>query len=290
MTLRRSKLFSPGSRPDLMAKAAASAADMLVFDLEDAVRDEDKAAARLHVRAALDGLNWGSASKERGVRINPIDSAHWLDDLNAVFCPALDAVHLPKVDGLRAIWVAEAVLADLERKAGRRQPVRLIPTLETPEGIEQARAIALASPRVVALQFGLGDLTARVGLQPAPHRLAYYRTQVVLAAAAAGIEALDTVFFDIRDSEGYRADALEARGCGMHGKSCIHPAQVGLANEVFSPAPAEIERARAVLAAYEQALSAGAGAVAHGGRMVDLPVAEAARRLLARAAQIGEVK
>lgn len=282
MTLRRSKLFSPGSRPDMMAKAAASAADMLVFDLEDGVRPEDKAAARAHVRTALATLDCGR--KERGVRINGLDSAHWLDDLTAVFCFQLDALHLPKVNGPREVWIVDAILADLERKAGRPQPVRLIPTLETPEGIQNAKAIATASPRVAALQFGLGDLTARLGLAPAAHRLAYFRTTVVLAAEAAGIGALDTVFFDIRDAEGYRADALEARGCGMRGKSCIHPSQVALANESFSPTAQEIARSRAVLEALE---NASAGAVAVGGQMVDRPVAEAARRVLAQAAELG---
>jgi len=282
--LRRSKLFCPGSRPDMIPKAAGGAADMVVLDLEDAVREADKASARNHVRSALTALDFGR--KERGVRINGLETVHWFDDLAGVFCRELDVVHVPKAGGPRDIWVVEAVLADLERKAGRQQPVRIIPTLETATGLEHARTIAGCSPRIAAVQFGLGDLVAGLGLVPAPHRLAYYRTQVVLAAHAAGVQALDTVFFDIKDAAGYRADAEEARGCGMRGKSCVHPAQVGLANTVFSPTPGEIERARSILAAYDAAQAQGLGAVAFQGRMIDRPVAAEARSLLALASEL----
>lgn len=282
--MRRSKLFSPGSRPEMMAKAAVSATDMVVLDLEDAVRTEDKAAARLHVREALNGLNFGH--KERGVRINGLETEYWLDDLLTVFCAGLDAVHVPKVKSPREIWVVEAVLADLERKAGRERPTLIIPTLETPEGIENARAIATASARVGAVQLGMGDLVAKLGLTPSAHRLAYFRTQIALAAHAAGVPALDSVFFDFKDADGYRADAQEARACGFRGKSCIHPNQVPIANEVFSLTAGEIAQAQEVLAVYEAALARGEGAVALRGRMIDRPVAEEARRILSLAKEI----
>lgn len=283
---RRSKLFAPGSRPDLMAKAVQSQADMILFDLEDAVAPGEKSTARGAVRQALVSLDFGS--RERGVRINAIDTEYWLDDLTAVLCEQIDAIHLPKVMDPRAVWIAEAVLRDLERKTGRSgRPVRIIPTLETPAGIEQARSIALASSRVAALQFGLGDLKTALGLDPAPHRLAYFRAQITLAAHAAGIPALDTVYFDYRNSEGYRTEAAEARAMGFRGKSCIHPAQVPIANAIFGPTAAEIAEAKAVVRAWDEGQRQGQGAVGLQGRMIDKPVVEQARQILQAAAELG---
>lgn len=281
--LRRSKLFTPGNRPELMTKAAKSAADMVVLDLEDAVPEAEKAAAREQVRTALGALDF--QSKERGVRINGIDTPHWLDDLMTTYAPELDAIHIPKVNGPREIWVVEAVLDDLERKAGSTRRVLLIPTLETPDGIANARAIATASGRIGALQFGLGDLKVELGLAPTPHRLAWFRTQVVMAAHAGRVPALDTVFFDFKDELGYRADAEEARGLGFSGKSCIHPAQVPLANEIFAPTEREVAWARRVLHAYEAGLGQGLGAVALEGIMIDRPVAEQARKIMLMASE-----
>ncbi|HEY8346984.1 MAG TPA: CoA ester lyase [Symbiobacteriaceae bacterium] len=282
---RRSKLFTPGNRPQMFPKAVATDADMIVLDLEDAVGEEGKGAARQAVRTALESLDFGA--KEVGVRINGVDTPHWLEDLQTVFCARLDAIHLPKVRSPREVWAVEAVLSALEARQGRTRPVVIIPTLESAEAIENARAIATCSPRVAALQFGLGDLKWELGLIPAPHRLAWFRTQVVLAARAAGIPALDTVFFDFRDAEGYRRDAEEARACGFRGKSCIHPSQVPIANQVFSPTPEEVAEAREILKAYQAALARGQGTVGLHGRMVDKPVADAAREVLIWAGECG---
>jgi len=287
---RRSKLFVPGNRRDMIPKAAAGPADMVVIDLEDAVGDGEKEAARQTAREALESVEFGS--KEVGVRINGIDTPHWFDDLEAVFCSRLDAVHIPKVESPRAVWVVEAVLAALERRYGRTRPVVIIPTLETPAGIENAKAVATCSPRVAALQFAVGDLKRELGLVPAPHRLAWFRTQVALAAYAARIPALDGTFFNFRDPEGFQQEAEEARACGFRGKSCIHPTQVPIANQVFSPTAEEVAAAREVVAVYEAALARGQGTVALHGRMIERPVAEEARRILALASDGGteEVK
>lgn len=282
---RRSKLFTPGNRPQMFAKAAATGADMIVLDLEDAVGEEGKGAARQAVRTALESVDFGT--KEVGVRINGVDTPHWLEDLETVFCTRLDAVHLPKVRSPREVWAVDAVLRALEARQGRNRPVVIIPTLESAEAVENARAIATCSPRVAALQFGLGDLKRELRLVPAPHRLAWFRIQVVMAARSAGIPALDSVYFDFRDAEGYRRDAEEARACGFQGKSCIHPSQVPVANEVFSPTPEEVAEARAVVAAYQAALARGQGTVGLNGRMIDKPVADAAREVLLWAGECG---
>lgn len=282
---RRSKLFTPGNRMAMIPKAAASEADVVVLDLEDAVGEAEKGTARKTVRTALESIDFGR--REVGVRINGVDTPHWLEDLEAVVCARLDAIHVPKVESPREVWVVEAVLSALEARHACTRPVLVIPTLESAAGIENAKAIATCSRRVAALQFGLGDLRRELGLTPAPHRLAWFRTQVVLAASAARVPALDTVFFNFRDPDGYRLDAEEARACGFRGKSCIHPSQVAIANEVFSPTAEEVAQAREVLEAYEAAVARGQGSVGLHGRMIDKPVAEAARRLLALAGEGG---
>lgn len=282
--LRRTKLFCPGDRPDRFPKAVATAADSICLDLEDAVAAGQKTQARESIHQGLTSINF--ALKERAVRVNSLGSGLLLADLEAIVCHELDAIYLPKVEGPRDVWVVEAVLDHLERKIGRTYPVVLIPTLESPTGFENAREIATASRRVVALQWGVGDLTLSLGMIPSPHRLAYPRTRLVFAAYEAGIDALDTTFPKIDDLEACRADALEARALGFRGKSAIHPTQVTVINEVFSPSAKEIAQARVIVAAYEDAAARKIGAFQLDGNLIDLPNYTHAKQILVAANQL----
>lgn len=279
--LRRSKLFVPGSRPELFDKAFASAADAVSFDLEDAVAADRKAEARSLVARAL--AEFATSPKERVVRVNPLASGWMIEDLLAVAGPGLDVVNVPKVESPRDLHVAEAVLDHVERRLGLDRPIGLMPTIETPAGLRQAHAIASASPRVVALQLGTGDLASATGLRAETGNLVAVRTMLLLAAAEAGVDALDSAFTGIADLPGYEADARMSRGLGFRGKSCIHPTQVPIANRVFQPTARELAEARALVDAYDAAVRAGIGAFTHAGRLVDLPIAEAARALIVAA-------
>ncbi|MGE0719314.1 MAG: CoA ester lyase [Alphaproteobacteria bacterium] len=276
--LRRSKLFVPGSRPELFAKAFASAADGISFDLEDAVAADRKDMARAAVAAALTAH--AGSPKERIVRVNPLRSGMLFEDVMAVACPGLDTVNVPKVESPRDLHVADELLRHLEGKLGIPRPIALMPTIETPAGLRNALAIATASPRVTALQLGTGDLAAATGLVPDTDRLTGIRMMLMLAAAEAGVDVLDSAFTNIADTAAFERDARSSKALGYHGKSCIHPSQIALANKVFAPDAAEIERARALVAAYDAAVARGVGAIAHAGGLVDYPIAEAARRLV----------
>lgn len=281
-SLRRSKLFVPGNRPDLMVKAEQSAADALSFDLEDAVPEAEKASAR---HATTQFLAQGRQStKEMIVRVNAFDSGLMIEDILAVTVVGLDVVNVPKCDSPRDLYVADAVLRHAERSRGLAPgSVKLMPTLETPAGIRRAYEIAITTSRTIALQLGLGDLKAATGIVPQVARLNAVRTLVVLAAADAGVDAMDSAYPDFNDCTGFEADAGEARLLGFRGKSCIHPSQIESCNRIFAPSESELEEARALLAAYEEAKARGVGAISFRGRLVDSAHASEARKLLGAA-------
>lgn len=265
----RSLLFAPGSDERKLTKALASDADAVVADLEDAVPDGEKASARKLASRVLAEIETRSA---RMIRINGADTRFFRDDLSAVADLDLDAIVLPKA----APSAVEALGPD-------GPPVVAI--VETAAGLRLAYETA-ASPRVDALFLGAADLGAELGLEPRAdgQEILYPRSKLVVDSAAAGIRApFDVVHFDIHDEEGLEAEARLARSLGFRGKACIHPAQVPVVNRVFAPQPEELEWARRVIAAYEEGVSQGRGAVALAGELVDLPVVERARRLLSEA-------
>jgi citrate lyase beta subunit len=264
----RSLLFAPGSDEHKLRKALDSDADAVVADLEDAVAPAGKAAAReLVVRV----LSAPVSDTRTIVRLNGVETPYFADDLAAVRELPLDAIVVPKAS-------PEAVSA-----LGQGPPV--IAIVETAIGVRHAYEIATAS-RVEALIFGAVDLGAEVGLERRPdgQEILYARSKVVLDSAAAGIRPpFDVVHLDIHDDEGLEAECALARSLGFRGKACIHPRQVPIVNRVFAPSEAELEWARRVIEAYEQAESEGRGVLALNGAMVDLPVVERARRVLAEA-------
>lgn len=270
VTRYRSKLFTPGSRPERFAKAAASDADIVVLDLEDGVAPSAKDDARAAVAEALrDGTFRG---RRCGVRIDGLDGDRWLEDLRAVVCDDLDEIHVPKVDDPRQLTTVVDVLTALEPE----RSIGVVPTIETVRGFLRLSAIVDATDRLGALQLGTADLTAELPVELDAERLGWFRAQLTVAAAAARVPAIDAVHLDARDLDGFRASAIDARRWGMAGKTCIHPLQVPVANDVFT-APTG-DRDRAIVAAFDDAVARGDGVIEFEGQMIDRPVADAARR------------
>lgn len=278
----RSMLFVPGTRHDRFAKAMNAGADAVVFDLEDSVEAGQKQKARSLVAEFL-----GTPGPEalRLVRLNSVHTADGEADLE-FFSGArgFDGVLLPKVETAGAVELVARVFA-------RHAPLGAVPPLllllETPRAILRAAEIAAADAPVAALLFGAEDLTASLAVERTTdgEELSFARAQIALAAAAAGAEAIDAVFTDLHDGESLRRDCQRARAVGFRGKMAIHPRQVEVINNVFTPAAAEVDRATRVIEAYEAAQAAGEGVSTLDGRMVELPVVRRARRTLALAAR-----
>ena len=280
----RSKLFVPGSRPELFPKALAGQADALSFDLEDAVPEAGKADARRAVAQALQSPEFAASKKIMIVRVNGLATPHFSADLEAVVGPRLDLLNLPKVESAADIHAAVGALAKLESARGLTRPVGLLANIESPRGLRLAAEIAAADPRVAGLQLGFADLFEPLGIDrnhaPTVHQT---QLQVRLAAGESGRWACDAAFGNIKDADGYRAEALAAKRLGYLGKSCIHPSQVALANEVFRPTDEEIAFAQRVVAAAGQT---SAGAFTVDGRMIDAPFIRRAHAVLAIARQL----
>ena len=243
--LMRSKLFVPGSRPELFAKASASAADALSFDLEDAVTQERKAEARAAVATFL--ARAAPSAKVVVVRVNAVGTSLFADDIAAIAQPRLDVVNLPMVEDVAAVQQAADLLDRLE-PASANGRIRLLVNIETPKGLRRAHELAAAHPRVMGLQVGYADLLEPFGIDRLDlGTLSHVRLSVRLAAAEAGIAAYDGAFVNVQDVDGYRIECEAARRQGFAGKSCIHPSQISDANATFMPQPREIERARRIL-------------------------------------------
>ena len=286
----RSKLFVPASRPELFEKALASAADALSFDLEDSVAPARKPDAREALRALL----VSPAVRERGkvliVRVNALDTPWFADDIAAVVQPGLDYVNLPKPESADDVRAAAAAIERAERANGVSRPVKLLLNVESPRALREAATLAAAHARVAGLQLGLGDLFEPLGIarrDPAAVQQAMFSLR--LAAGEAGVFAYDSAFANIKDTEGFRAEAELARTLGFLGKSCIHPSQIALANDVFRPSDEEIAHALRVVEAARNAERDGVGAYVVDGKMIDAPFVERARALVQSAERLGLV-
>lgn len=280
----RSKLFVPASRPELFSKALASAADGLCFDLEDAVVPARKAEARDRLADFLRSGGVAGARQKIIVRINATSTPHFADDIRAVAQPGVDVVNLPKPRSVDDVRAAAAALQQAEQAHGVHAPIGLLLNIEEPVALRLAAELAAASPRVVGLQMGLGDMFEPLGMARRD-AISVQATMFALrmAAGEAGVYAYDSAFADIADAAGYRAEAELARRMGFLGKTCIHPSQVAIANDVFRPTDAEIAHARKVLQAAREADANGAGAYVVDGKMVDAPFVARAERIVASA-------
>lgn len=280
----RSKLFVPGSRPELFAKALAGQADAISIDLEDAVAPERKEEARANVAAFLRSPEALASKKLIIVRVNGLGSPYFEDDVRAVAREALGLLNLPKAESAQDVAACGAALERAEAANGVTRPIRILANIETPRGLRLAHEIAAAGPRVAGLQLGFADLFEAHGVarrDPANVHAAMFRLR--MAAAEAGVFAYDGAFPDIRDADGYLAEAAMARRLGFWGKSCIHPNQVALANRAFSPDQEELGHARRVVEAARAARDRGLAAFTVDGKMVDLPFVRRAEAVLAEA-------
>ena len=282
----RSKLFVPGSRPELFAKAMKSEADALSFDLEDAVDEARKDEARKELAKFLRTLPPNSG-KVIIVRVNGLETPHFEKDLAAIVGPGLDIVNLPKPESPQDVRDCVTVLKKFERKA-KMDPIDILANIESPRSLRLAAEIATASPRVVGLQAGWGDLIEPLDIDRYnPAVIQAIQLQIRVAAGEAGIWAYDGAYANIQDPEGYRREAEAARRLGYIGKSAIHPTQVPIANAVFRPTDDEIAHSLKVVEAAETAAEKGVGAFTVNGKMVDAPFIRRAEAVLALARKLG---
>jgi citrate lyase subunit beta/citryl-CoA lyase len=279
----RSLMFVPATAERFIAKAHTRGADVIILDLEDSIPPGEKDAARAALPAAAKLV--GQAGAEVAVRINrPLELA--VPDIAAAIMPEVTALMLPKVMGPEHVKLLSEVVAAREAALGLTLGrTRFIGVVETPQALPQLFAIAGADPRMAALGVGSEDLSTELEAEPGADLLYHFGMMAVAAARGAGILPLGSIgaFADFRDLEGYRASLRRSRKLGFACTACIHPAHVPIINEEYGPAPAEVDRARRLIASFEDALAQGLGAVAFEGAMIDLPVVERARRLLARA-------
>lgn len=284
----RSKLFVPASRPELFSKALAGAADSLCFDLEDAVAPSRKSEARDALAGFLRTGDVMGADKKIIVRVNGMDTLDFDADIRAIVQPGVDVVNLPKPRNAACVQRAAEAIEQAERHNGVTVPVGMLLNIEEPAALRIAAELAQASPRVVGLQVGLGDLFEPLGMaRREPASVQSVMFAVRMAAGEADVYAYDGAFADIADAQGYRAEAELARRMGFLGKSCIHPSQVAIANEVFRPTDAEIAHASRVLEAASAADASGTGAYVVDGKMIDAPFVARARQVIASARALG---
>ncbi|MDP6239213.1 MAG: CoA ester lyase [Alphaproteobacteria bacterium] len=282
--LRRCLLFSPGDSERKITKAAQLEVDSIILDLEDAVCLSHKAKARRTVAEALNTLDFGQS--ERLIRINAPNTNLLTDDLDATAAAQPDGYVIPKVEAPEHVQSVSQALAKVEHRYGWAPgSIRLLALIETAKGIMNLGAIAQADERLDALLFGAEDLTADIGARRSSDdwEVFYARSAVVTAAAAYELQAIDTVFVTLNDLSALEVKCDFARQMGFDGKLAIHPRQVGVIQSTFTPSAAEIEKAQQLVQAFSEHESAGSGVFEVDGKMVDLPVVRAAKRLLNQA-------
>jgi citrate lyase beta subunit len=283
--LRRAALFMPGDDLKKITKGAAYGVDAVIMDLEDGVALDHKALARETVARALTSGEVEFGHSERLVRLNAPSSGLLAEDLAATFAGRPDGYMIPKVETAQEIAAVSERLAALESRAGVDPGTTgLIALVETARGVVNLREITNSDPRLMALAFGAEDLAASIGATRTPEAMEvfYARSAVVIHAAAAGLQALDSPCVQLGDTDALRAEAIRAAQMGYSGKLAIHPAQTAVIVEAFRPSEAELGRARRMIAAYEAHQAVGAGVFVFEGQMVDMPMIRAARRVIAR--------
>lgn len=309
----RCQLFGPGSRPAIFEKMAASAADVVNLDLEDAVAPADKPQARKNIIEAVNDVDWGD--KTLSVRINGLDTEYWYRDVVDLLEQGgerLDLIMIPKVGNARDIYAVDALVTAIEAATGRTKRIGFEAIIETAAGLAHVEEIAAASPRMQAMNLGAADYAASMGMattgiggtQDAYYMLENARDDggpravhwadpwhhptvaIVAACRTHGLLPVDGPYGDFSDDEGFRAQARRAATLGMVGKWAIHPKQVALANEVFTPSEAMLAQARRILDAMETAQKEGAGAVTLDGKLIDIASVRQAQVIVGQAALI----
>jgi len=302
----RCQLFGPGSRPALFEKMAASAADVINLDLEDSVAPADKPEARRNIIAAINDVDWGD--KHLSVRINGLDTPYWYADVVELLEQAgerLDQIMIPKVGCAADVYAVDALVTAIEAAKGRKKPISFEVIIESAAGIAHVEEIAASSARLQAMSLGAADFAASMGMQTTGiggtqenyymHREGqkywsdpwhWAQAAIVAACRTHGVLPVDGPFGDFSDEEGYRAQARRSATLGMVGKWAIHPKQIALANEVFTPSEEAVAEAREILAAMEQAKADGLGATVYKGRLVDIASIKQAEVIVRQAEMI----
>jgi len=286
----RCQLFGPGSRPAIFEKMATGAADVINLDLEDSVSPADKPQARANIIEAINDIDWGT--KYLSVRINGLDTPFWYRDVVEILEQAgdrIDQIMIPKVGCAADVYAVDALVTAIERAKGRTKPISFEVIIESAAGIAHALEIAASSPRLQAMSLGAADFAASMGMQTTGiggTQENYYmlhegtrhwsdpwhwaQAAIVAACRTHGVLPVDGPFGDFSDDEGFRAQARRSATLGMVGKWAIHPKQVAIANEVFTPSAEAVAEAREILAAMEAAKTRGEGATVYKGRLVDI--------------------
>ncbi|CUJ07356.1 L-malyl-CoA/beta-methylmalyl-CoA lyase [Cognatishimia activa] len=299
----RCQLFGPGSRPAIFEKMAASSADVINLDLEDSVAPSDKDSARANVIEAIGSVDWGN--KYISVRINGLDTPYWYRDVVDLLEQAderLDQIMIPKVGCAEDIYAVDALVTAIEAAKGRKKKISFEVIIESAAGIAHAEEIAAASPRLQAMSLGAADFAASMGMQTTGiggTQENYYmqvgenrhwsdpwhwaQAKIVAACRTHGVLPVDGPFGDFSDDDGFIAQARRSATLGMVGKWAIHPKQIALANDVFTPSEEAVAEAREILAAMEDAKAKGEGATVYKGRLVDIASIKQAEVIVAQA-------
>lgn len=276
--LRRSRLYLPGNEPKFFLNAGLHSPDGIILDLEDSVAPTEKDAAQLLVRNALRSVDFYGA--ERMVRINQLPKG--LDDLKFIVPHNVNVILIPKCESADQVKAVEKEVERVKKEHKFETPIYFMPIIESALGVIKAYDIASASKNNCALAIGLEDYTADIGTQRTNEgrESIFARQMLVNAAKAAGVQAIDSVFSDISDMEALRQSVVEARSLGFEGKGCIHPRQIKVVHEAFAPTPEEVEKAKKIVEAFEEAEKKGLGVVSLGSKMIDPPVVKRALRIL----------
>ena len=273
-------MFVPGNNPGMMADAHIYGPDSIMLDLEDSVTIAEKDTARLLVYNALRSVDYGDT--EMVVRINPLNTPYGRKDIEAVVKAGVHVIRMPKTETAAEVEEVEREIEKVERETGCLGRTRIMAAIESALGVVNAYAIATASPRMMGIALGAEDYCANLKTQRTPggDELRLARETIVVAARAAGIDALDTVYSNLDDMETFRKEVELIHTLGFDGKSIINPRQIEIVNEVFAPTPRAIEKARAIIAAIREAERRGSGVVSVNGKMVDRPVVIRAQRTI----------
>lgn len=276
--LRRTRLYLPGNEPKFFINAGLHSPDGIILDLEDSVAPTEKDAAQLLVRNALRSVDFYGA--ERMVRINQLPKG--LNDLKYIVPHNVHVILIPKCESAEQVKAVEKEVDKLKKQHNIKSEIYFMPIIESALGVIKSYEIASASKNNCALAIGLEDYTADIGTQRTNEgrESIFARQMLVNAARAAGIQPIDTVFSDVADMEGLRQSVIEAKSLGFEGKGCIHPRQIPVVHQAFAPTSDEIEKAKKIVLAFEEAEKKGLGVVALGSKMIDPPVVKRAIRTI----------
>ena len=289
--LRRTMLFVPGNNPGMIKDAGIYAQDAIMFDLEDSVSLAEKDAARFLVYEALMTMDYGD--KELVVRINDPSARGGREDLEAIVRTRRAVIRLPKTETAEDVLLCEKEIARIEGECGMEEgSTPMMAAIESAAGVLNAREIAFSSKRLIGIALGAEDYVTdlKTNRSPGGIELLFGRSMILLAARAAGIDAIDTVYSDVNNEEGFRAEVELIHQLGFDGKSIINPRQIKTVHEIYTPSEKEIAKAQAVMEAIEEARRKGSGVISLNGKMVDRPIVLRAQRVLALARAAGVLR